>query len=266
MGQLLNIPNADYSQNGFKPPLEEVYKGLILEALDEVEFKPTNSTIITLQYSNDGFIWNNVSTSEVTHLEPGQRMAFRAYVRSTSRFQDPTNCTKFNFSKGHVKASGDMSYYAPSVQGAYMWLFSNKSYANYGVEDASELVIPVGSTARDCCSYMFCRTPLKQAPQLPSLQIPGGVYSYMFSDCRLLPAAPDLPATTFLSGSNDAYTAMFEKCSTLRSVTIRCTGSRAFTIWLSGVASSGTIYKYDTLTLPQSSSGIPAGWTVVSLD
>lgn len=266
MGQLLNIPNADYSGNGFKPPIEEAYKGLILEALDDVEFKPNNSTVLYLQYSDDGFNWNYISTSAVTRLTPGQKMALKAVVRSTS-FQNTTNCAKLNITKGHVKVSGDMSYYTPSVQGAYNRLFYQKTYGDYGVTDASELVIPVGSTARDCCSYMFHNNPLQQAPQLPTTQIPGGVYSYMFYGCRLLQTAPELPATTFLSGSNDAYTSMFNGCSALNSVTIRATGTRSFTVWLASVAASGTIYKPDALVLTQdSTSGIPTGWTTVSIE
>ena len=76
--------------------------------------------------------------------------------------------------------------------------------------------------------------------------------------------APELPATTLAS---DCYSQMFSGCSSLNSIKIAYTGNfdySYFSYWMSGVASTGTLY-YDGEDTTTGASAIPTGWTVVPI-
>ncbi len=140
----------------------------------------------------------------------------------------------------------------------------------YMFMDCSSLVsapsLPATTLAQMCYSAMFAYCySLKSTPALPATKLETGCYNSMFVQCINLESAPELPAETLAPG---CYCGMFNACSNLKEVTIKATDASADSalyIWLSGVASTGTIHKSAKLELPiDSDSGIPKGWTVVN--
>jgi hypothetical protein len=85
----------------------------------------------------------------------------------------------------------------------------------------------------------------------------------MFSGCKSLTTAPELPATTL---ADACYSCMFINCSKLNYIKMLATdisASNCLTNWVSGVASTGTFVKNPAMTsLPTGDAGIPEGWTV----
>ena len=121
--------------------------------------------------------------------------------------------------------------------------------------------------AYGCYYSMFqgCSS-LTEAPALPATTLADACYKTMFQNCTSLTKAPELPAETL---KEQCYYQMFYGCSKLNEVTIKAkTGGadmQPVNQWLTGVASTGTIHKYQSYTV-QSYSGtqIPSGWTVVN--
>lgn len=146
-------------------------------------------------------------------------------------------------------------------------------------EDCTNLTtapeLPATTLAYDCYEYMFrgC-TNLTTAPELPATTLAEDCYYAMFKDCTSLTTAPELPATTL---ADSCYHGMFDDCTSLNYV--KClassgmTSTNCLTIWLSGVASTGTFVKSPNATTGDtagdsqwrinSANGIPSGWTVV---
>jgi hypothetical protein len=87
----------------------------------------------------------------------------------------------------------------------------------------------------------------------------------MFYGCTSLVTAPELPATTLANG---CYQSMFGGCSKLNYIKMLATNisaSSCLSNWVSIVSSTGTFVKNPAMTsLPNGTSGIPNGWTVVN--
>ena len=112
------------------------------------------------------------------------------------------------------------------------------------------------------CMFSGC-TSLTTAPELPATTLTESCYQYMFWDCTSLTTAPELPATTLKSW---CYSGMFYGCTHLNNITCLATNisaSNCTSIWVSGVASSGTFTKAASMSRwTTGNNGIPAGWTV----
>ncbi len=150
----------------------------------------------------------------------------------------------------------------PATTLAY-YCYQNMFNGCTGLTEAPEL--PATELAFSCYDNMFrsCEK-LTSAPELPATTLAGYCYQYMFYGCTGLAKAPELPATTLV---DYCYQKMFQNCTSLNKVTIKAKTSAtgALSNWLDGVASSGTIHKYDALSLDAGESGIPSGWTTSSL-
>ena len=85
----------------------------------------------------------------------------------------------------------------------------------------------------------------------------------MFWACTGLTTAPELPATTLVTG---CYWKMFESCLHLNYVKCLATNISAnncTTDWVKNVASTGTFVKDPNMTRwTTSTNGIPYNWTV----
>ena len=165
------------------------------------------------------------------------------------------------------------------------------SYMFYGCSSltvAPEL--PATTLAHDCYDSMFqsC-TSLTAAPALPATTLANYCYQSMFEGCSSLTAAPALPATTLANYcyygmfwgcksltavelpakvlAKNCYDRMFLSCTSLNNITMLATdisASECLIFWVSGVSSTGTFTKAQSMTsLPTGTSGIPEGWTVV---
>ena len=73
---------------------------------------------------------------------------------------------------------------------------------------------PTSISTKDCYAYMFsdCKN-LTSAPELPATMLTEHCYDGMFSGCSNLTSAPELPATTLTDG---CYSNMFYKCLKLK--------------------------------------------------
>lgn len=114
----------------------------------------------------------------------------------------------------------------------------------------------------DNCYYSFfyeCGS-LTTSPSLPATTLADSCYANMYERCYKLTTGPILPATTLVP---NCYRWMFSSCRALSSVTIYANtiADNALYNWLNNVSSSGTIYNYGVLPLPEKTpSGVPSGW------
>ena len=103
-------------------------------------------------------------------------------------------------------------------------------------------------------------------------------YKSMFRGCTALTTAPELPATHLADGNGDnangCYAYMFMDCSSLNRIKVAFTEweSSAQTqnlycsLWVQGVAASGTFECPSALPVQMGVSHIPTGWLVVNTD
>ena len=91
----------------------------------------------------------------------------------------------------------------------FMFLFEG----NDKLKDASSLLLPATTLAKECYGRMFsgCRS-LETAPALPATTLAESCYYSMFYGCTSLTAAPALPATTL---AYECYFGMFDGCTSL---------------------------------------------------
>lgn len=123
-------------------------------------------------------------------------------------------------------------------------------------------ILPATNLAYACYSLMFAGCPrLVNPPSLPATTLAVECYYQMFSACRALTTGPVLPAKTLVG---NCYGGLFENCTNLNSVTTYAddiSASYCITLWLDGVAASGTLHNLGNATYPSGASGIPSGWT-----
>ncbi len=237
----------------------------------------TYSVTPTLEYSKDKNTWNTITfdwtngehTTELPiALNTGEKMYFR---NDTRKFSENKNYISFSPSVSS-NVGGDIRTLSNYLNvdnetkpqtGMFYCLF----YYNKNIVDASNLKLSYNTLAGSCYKGMFegC-TSLTTAPELPATSLAVSCYQAMFSNCTSLTTAPALIANTIV---NSCYQSMFSSCSSLNKILV-CANSGT-TIgntndWLYHVAASGTFYNAGSITYEQNSnSGIPTGWTEVSV-
>ena len=164
----------------------------------------------------------------------------------------------------------------------FRWLFKGAK-----IVDASKLVMPATTLSPYCYAEFFSgNSSLIAPPELPAVNLADDCYYGFFYECGSLTVSPSLPATTLANGcyanmyercyklttapilpastlAPNSYRWMFNSCWNLSSVTIYANtiADNALYNWLNGVPSSGTIYNYGLLPLPEKTpSGVPSGW------
>lgn len=122
------------------------------------------------------------------------------------------------------------------------------------------------TTLADSCYYRMFKdcTSLTTAPALPATTLAVSCYNQMFNSCTSLTTAPELPVTTLAS---QCYMYMFSNCSNLNSINVSATSwdTSYTTDWVLGVSATGTFTKPSDTTIPEGTSGIPSGWTVINV-
>lgn len=158
-----------------------------------------------------------------------------------------------------------------------------------GIQEAPDL--PATTLGEGCYREMFssCVNLLKGPSILPATQLKQSCYSGMFMYCYSLKEAPDLPATTLVSGS---YERMFYDCGALKNLKInattlssnvseymlfRCTSLEKLTFggttinstsFLSNNNKAGVLEctnpnaKIDPTKIVRGANGIPTNWTI----
>ncbi|MCR4853834.1 MAG: InlB B-repeat-containing protein, partial [Prevotella sp.] len=119
-----------------------------------------------------------------------------------------------------------------------------------------------------CYANMFSGcTSLTTAPELPATELEDDCYVSMFKDCVSLQTAPALPATVLKS---ICYTDMFFGCTSLNHIEMMATDIDAqdcLCNWVHKVADKGVFVKNSAAQWNVTGeSGIPSGWTVLSIN
>ena len=232
---------------------------------DEVQIFSITYIIDGLQYSVNGSEWEQLGTGNIYF--GGERGNLRLRGKTLGTVVNdhhaeiqlwiddvPVTCT------GDIRTLLDYENYLNKTRsGNFKYLFS------YCDVLTSAPQLPMTELAEGCYNGMFygC-TSLVNAPELPATTLAKNCYAYMFYGCTSLVNAPELPATTLKKG---CYTHMFKGCEKLNEVTMLATDISEGGLfgWLDGVSSTGTFTKAASMTtLPEGTSGIPTGWTVIS--
>ena len=133
------------------------------------------------------------------------------------------------------------------------------------IVDASKLVMPATTLSQYCYADFFSgNSSLIAPPELPAVNLAEYCYYNFFYRCSSLKVSPSLPATTL---AEYCYSNMYERCTSLNEVTVYANDISAKGCtknWLSGVASTGTLYNYGSaIYTKDSGDGVPVGWEVV---
>ena len=202
------------------------------------------STHQILEYSEDTITWTNMTTETTIPLDDGDSIFVRGILSEDVINQGLLDFTNFSII-GHINPKGNINtlwdYTAPCLErnfimrrGSGYRMFANCS----GLYDVSEL-------------------------DFPSVNLSYNCYQAMFYGCTNLILAPILPAYTLV---NYCYSATFYGCSNLSKIICYASDVSAYKCtsnWVSGVASSGTFVKANSMDdWEEGDSGIPSGWTV----
>lgn len=112
-------------------------------------------------------------------------------------------------------------------------------------------------------------TSLKNPPQFSSLEeAKNACFYYCFEGCTSLLNTPTFPNLTNVTYYDELYTFKycFQGCTKLQVIyapNITTWDENAFYNWVNGVASTGVLFKSETLEIPTGVNGIPDGWTTI---
>ena len=163
-----------------------------------------------LEYSIDGNSWEQLSADEVVTLDSGETISFRNPNKTVYSLAMGTNIVN---TSDEYEVGGDIiKLFYPGVKLpalAFKEAFENDEF----LISAANLELPATALAESCYSYMFSGcTGLTAAPELPATALAENCYSSMFSGCTGLTAAPELPATAL---AESCYSDMFSGCTGL---------------------------------------------------
>lgn len=196
----------------------------------------------TLEYSTDLSTWIIWTGGEISSVSDGTN--HKIYLRGKNNtYITGDNFKNFVLDGTNIESNGDIR--------------TLLDYEN-----------PKNTTMATHCFRQLFRSNngLIKAPKLPATTLKDGCYSYMFQYCQNLTKAPDLLATTLVSG---CYEEMFRGCSRLNEIKMLASSysSSYFNAWVYNVSATGTFYKNaSNNSIPEGTSGIPSGWTVVDIN
>ena len=242
---------------------------------------------IDLEYSTDGSTWSAYTVGDVIDLtNVDDTVYFRGDNATFSK--DTSNRYQFEMS-GTIAADGNIMSLldkdnAKSKLNAgyeFLFLFSGCSgltepprlpatevseWSYYGMfYQCTSLTkvpeLPATKLGERCYNAMFygC-TSLSGVPKvLPATELPNNCYDSMFRGCTALTDAPILIAD---ASETNAYSGMFNRCSSLSSVNVNFKEWPITTNWLYNVAQTGVFTCPQELSAIYDASNIPVGWTV----
>ena len=234
-----------------------------------------------LHYSKNGGNWETIFSSTAgtqINVEAGDEVRVKANGIEGSVMADRRS--SFKGSTCYFNLRGNIASIVDEDNYQNLTVIEN-SRVNYlfqetNVVDASKLILPFTVIKRNSVySYLFsgCKK-LISAPEIPAAVFEndshGGVtnivYGNMFHNCTSLSRAPKLSTRTLC---DYCYNDMFNGCTSLNYVECLAdttTGYRPFDNWLSGVAATGTFVKHPDAVWPSGANGIPNGWTIIDAE
>ena len=217
-----------------------------------------------VEYSTDNAeTWNQLTVDTVITLGEGETVYFRNYTKEVYSAAMGTNILK---TSDLYSIGGNITaLFYPGVK-LPTYAFKEAFENDTNLISASALTLPATTLAEYCYSYMFSGcTGLTAAPTLPATTLAEYCYSSMFSGCTGLTAAPTLPATTL---AEYCYSDMFSGCTGLNKIICKATdisANECTNNWVKGVSASGTFEKPAEMNdWTTGTSGIPNNWTVIS--
>ncbi len=121
-------------------------------------------------------------------------------------------------------------------------------------------------------SFYYCFsgcTSLVNTPTFNNLtEAKNACFGYCFEGCTSLVNAPTFKNLTNVTYYDQLYTFMycFQGCNKLQVIytpNIATWDENTFENWVDGVASTGVLFKSETLEIPTGVNGIPDGWTTI---
>ena len=216
---------------GYIPPTPTGYETqyLTIESLEDgniIRFGGTNGLQKTIQVSTDGgTTWvsksspNQYSTVTLATLNTGDKLLIKG---TNTAYSNGSKSNKIKGDKRFIIYGNIMSLISGddfvdnktlTANNAFKELFKEGSYSNGSLVSAENLVLPATTLTNSCYSYMFSECiGLTAAPVLPATTLTNGCYSHMFSGCTSLTTAPQLPALTL---ANWCCWGMFDGCTNL---------------------------------------------------
>ena len=252
-------------------PVEEFY----LENVDSEEgvfsLKSFNnpSYTPTLEYKLDNKEWVSYTINESVTIPSGSKIYLRGdnetFSTSNNDFYYVSLNANHNVGGYITSLLSKENYIEYNFNENQKYIFTTLFYEDSKLFNANKLVLNSDILTERCYARMFWScTNLQNAPKLPATTLATSCYYSMFYNCTSLQTSPELPATTL---AQTCYNYMFNGCSKLTSVTILVEEfiSGYCSNWLEGVSSTGTFTKRQGVTIPEGSSGIPTGWTVIEI-
>lgn len=255
----------------------EVYGHFYVEA-DEICYVRIN--IGNLEYKMDDGDFDIYPKNGKIKLDPTQRVYFRSNSNTDYNGGIFQCSSKENMSnkEGNFHVGGNIASllvgdnFETDGPGIKKYTFLDFFKNHTGLNDASDLVIPMESAPGNCFKSMFdsCTGLLDSPKILPATSLGATCYRNMFYNCSSLRSAPLLPSQT----AGSAYQRMFYGCSNLTVIKMRVSTynkdnfvSDGNTKWVAGVAGSGTIYLNSSLSLSVEAMAniVPDGWEVIWL-
>ncbi len=209
---------------GYERYLELVSMPLTFEILTDGNLRFRSASLArTIEYRvNDGQ-WKSLegtvsSSPNITGLTAGDTVQFRGnnstYGKSNGYAKFDTASTQCSFNvKGNIMSLVNSTDFSglTALTGTYNF---NKFFSDTLVENAKDLILPMGVTSY-CFNDMFSNcTNLKTPPSLPATALTGYCYYRMFYGCSSLRYIPTLPAEELKS---NCYCQMFCGCSSITS-------------------------------------------------
>lgn len=168
----------------------------------------------TIEYSKNDGNWTEITSSSntVINVDAGDIVCFRGNNASYGPYNSFSGSTAVFNIYGNIMSLTDGMEYMSAVSftenSAFQGLFN---YTN--VVSAENLILPVMELSGSCYYSMFtnCKS-LVTAPELPATGLAETCYCFMFAGCSNLVTPPELPATVM---ADDCYQNMFRECTNL---------------------------------------------------
>ena len=267
----INIPYSFTQEGREELPYNQQYLTFEILTGGTLQWKAKSGCTRTISYSiNDGE-WATITSTEagtVINVSAGDKVRVKGTNSSYGTAKDTcssfsTGSTAYFNVEGNIMSliGGDNFTGLTSFNDA--WVF-HSLFDGSKVVSAENLVLPVTTLTDYCYRAMFANCMrLEVAPQLPATTLAEGCYWYMFSYCSRLTTSPVLGAETLVKG---CYQGMFRNAASINHITCMATSisaSGATSVWVSGVAPTGTFVENENVSWSSGINGIPTGWRIV---
>lgn len=221
-------------------PVEELYYGGDKVwpnrfAGECIEFDSPEENTITIKKADgfrlyacrNGYTWESAYDGRYTFGGDNGPIRFRGDISfvNTSSYNTYNDGSAIRFYQEETIATGSpiklsgvllTLWYSNVTEDDSRLIFSREMFSGLtDLDDASELLMPLGMFYQGSCSWMFANTNITKPPVLRAKRIEIECYYSMFENCKKLKDMPELPGES-LGGA--CYAFMFAGCESLVNV------------------------------------------------